>query len=68
MDGYRFFKIVSSEGLFQKLSYETGACLQKAFLLLDNAPSHPSEGTLSLDNGHLPIVTSIIQPLNQGMN
>ncbi|XP_056648741.1 jerky protein homolog-like [Diorhabda sublineata] len=46
---------------------------KKAVLLLDNAPSHPSESTLKTEDGLIfvtylpPNVTSLIQPMDQGV-
>lgn len=46
---------------------------KRAVLLLDNAPSHPSESTLKTPDGQIfvyylpPNVTSIIQPMDQGV-
>ena len=44
---------------------------QKAILLLDNAPSHPSEDELEKDDIKAkflpPNVTSLIQPMDQGV-
>lgn len=45
----------------------------KAVLLLDNAPSHPTESTLTSEDGQIfvhylpPNVTSLIQPMDQGV-
>lgn len=46
---------------------------EKAVLLLDNAPSHPSEALLKSDDGKIfviylpPNVTALIQPMDQGV-
>lgn len=46
---------------------------QKAVLLLDNAPSHPSQSVLKSEDGNIftmffpPNVTSIAQPMDQGV-
>lgn len=46
---------------------------EKAVLLLDNAPSHPSEALLKSDDGKIfvtylpPNVTALIQPIDQGV-
>nr|BAN21014.1 unkown protein [Riptortus pedestris] len=45
----------------------------RAVLLLDNAPSHPAESTLTTEDGQIfvhylpPNVTSLIQPMDQGV-
>jgi hypothetical protein len=57
VDGYRFFKIVPSEGLFQKLYFMKDRSLfAESISLVRNAPSYLTESTLTLDNGHLPSV------------
>lgn len=46
---------------------------EKAVLVLDNAPSHPSEASLKSDDGKIfvkylpPNVTALIQPMDQGV-
>ncbi|KAL4126732.1 hypothetical protein QTP88_010941 [Uroleucon formosanum] len=56
----------------QKFQNEKGIP-KRAVLLLDNAPSHPSESTLKTPDGKIivyylpPNVTSIIQPMDQGV-
>jgi hypothetical protein len=59
VDGYRFFKIVSSEGFFQKLCFMKDRSMfaeSISLVRLDNAPSYVTESTLTWDNGHLPSV------------
>ena len=71
----KYFQAVFFKHFFSKVRdyLKSESLSPKALLLLDNAPSHPSCDTLVSSEGKIkcmfmpPIVTSLIQPMGQGV-